>query len=110
MKLSDNLSPCSRRGGALLSAASMPRKDSFGQPIRLELCPACDADKPAAGVLLRWLTSGGGKDPARAAEGARLGMEWMKEGMAAHGWGWVPKGLPTEYLPRHTGPRTLGSG
>ncbi|MDX2824275.1 DUF6300 family protein [Streptomyces ipomoeae] len=31
----------------------MPSDDEQGRPIHLELCAACDADKPAAGALIR---------------------------------------------------------
>lgn len=66
----------------------MPQDDAEGRPIHLELCPVCDADKPAASALLRWLADGGGQDATRAEEGARLLLEWTKEGMAAYGWSW----------------------
>ncbi|WP_220133047.1 hypothetical protein [Streptomyces ipomoeae] len=31
----------------------MPSDDEQGRPIHLELCAACDADKPAVGALIR---------------------------------------------------------
>ena len=81
--------PCSRCGRAPLTSAVMPQRDAAGRPIRLELCPACGDDRPAATALLDWFAANGGLDPSRAAEGARLLMAWTQEGMAAYGWGWV---------------------
>ncbi|MFI9311457.1 DUF6300 family protein [Streptomyces triculaminicus] len=86
---SDKLPPCSRCGGRPLTSVVMPQDDAAGRPIHLQLCPACDAGKPAASALLHWLTSGGGHDPSRAEEGARLLLAWTKEGMADHGWTWL---------------------
>nr|WP_274036689.1 DUF6300 family protein [Streptomyces sp. MMBL 11-1] len=50
------------------------------------MCAACDADRPAAGALIRFFADGRGRDADRAKEGALLVLEWTKEGMAAHGW------------------------
>ncbi|WP_432190647.1 DUF6300 family protein [Streptomyces sp. Tue6028] len=86
---SQELPLCSRCGGDhLLTTATMPMKDAFGQPIELELCKKCDADQPAAAALVRFFTEGGGHDLSRSKEGAQLLMEWTKEGMAVHGWYW----------------------
>lgn len=82
----DKLPQCSRCRGDLITSVVMPQNDAEGRPIHLELCAACDADKPAPGALLRWFAEGGGRDTTRAEEGARLLMEWTKEGMAGHGW------------------------
>jgi hypothetical protein len=87
---SQELPHCSRcDGDHLLTTAVMPKKDTFGQPIHLELCKICDANQPAAAALIRFFTEGGGHDTSRSAEGAQLLMEWTKEGMAAHGWYWA---------------------
>lgn len=89
MEFSDNLPTCSRCHGDLTMSALAPQTDKHGQPIRLELCPACDTgntDRPAAGLLLQWLADGGGHDQSRAQEGGHLMLEWTKECMAAHGW------------------------
>lgn len=83
---SDRLPQCSRCRGDLLTSIVMPQNDEHGRPIHLELCPACDADRPAAGALIRYFEDGRGRDATRAKEGALLVMEWTKEGMAAHGW------------------------
>jgi hypothetical protein len=88
VEISDKLPQCSRCRGNLITSAVMPKDDADGRPIHLELCPACDADKPAAGALLRFLAEGGGRDETRGEEGARLLMEWTKESMADHGWYW----------------------
>ncbi|MET9499543.1 DUF6300 family protein [Streptomyces sp. NPDC006552] len=83
-------SPC--RGDLILSAVA-PKNDADGRPIHLQLCAACDtgdATRPAAGILVQFFTEGGGHDTARAAEGARLMVDWTKECMAGHGWHWKP--------------------
>ncbi|MGN9796206.1 DUF6300 family protein [Streptomyces sp. OZ13] len=110
IELSDQLPSCSRCGGEVLSSVVMPQTDAAGRPIHLQLCPACDADKPAASALLAWLADGGGHDPSRTQEGAMLLMEWTKEGMAEHGWHWAesPTGTPPPAgADGHTGPESL---
>ncbi|MET8038757.1 DUF6300 family protein [Streptomyces sp. NPDC005345] len=93
---SQDLPSCSRCGGdRLLTTPRMPMKDASGQPIELELCEVCDADKPAAAALIAFFTEGGGHDVSRSTEGARLLMEWTKEGMADHGWSWVERPSPS---------------
>lgn len=89
IEFSQRLSPCSRCGGSLVTSAVMPKDDEQGRPIHLELCPACDSDRPAAAAVRRWFASGAAQDPARVEEGGHLLLEWAKEGMAAHGWDWV---------------------
>lgn len=89
VELSGKLPACSRCRADLITSAVMPQDDDAGRPIHLELCRSCDADKPAAGPLLRWFATGGGHDPSRAQEGVRLMLEWTKEGMAEHGWYWA---------------------
>ncbi|MFF5881106.1 DUF6300 family protein [Streptomyces californicus] len=83
---SDRLPQCSRCRGDLLTSIVMPQNDEHGRPIHLELCPVCDANRLAAGALIRYFADGRGRDATRAKEGALLVMEWTKEGMAAHGW------------------------
>ncbi|WP_328698030.1 DUF6300 family protein [Streptomyces sp. NBC_00342] len=89
--ISDRLPLCSRCRGALLTSIVMPQNDEHGRPIHLELCAACDSDRPAAGTVSRFFVNGHGRDTARAKQGALLVMEWTKEGMAAHGWFWEQK-------------------
>lgn len=62
---SDKLPQCSRCRGDLITSVVMPQNDADGRPIHLQLCPACDADKAAAGALLVWFATGGGHDPSR---------------------------------------------
>ncbi|MCR3725249.1 hypothetical protein FHS35_002097 [Streptomyces umbrinus] len=50
----------------------MPKTDAYGRRIRLKLCKACDADKPAAAAVIGFFTTGGGHDLSRAEEGTRL--------------------------------------
>jgi uncharacterized protein DUF6300 len=85
---SDRLPQCSRCRGDLITSAVMPQDDEHGRPIHLELCAACDVDKPAAGALIRFFTGGGGRDTSRSEEGARLLWGWNREEMAAYGWFW----------------------
>ncbi|MEU2069948.1 DUF6300 family protein [Streptomyces anulatus] len=77
---SDRLPQCSRCLGDPLTSIVMPQNDEPGRPIHLELYAACDADRPAAGALIRYFADGRGRDATRA-----------KEGMAAHGWFWEEK-------------------
>ncbi|MEV7729749.1 DUF6300 family protein [Streptomyces sp. NPDC101733] len=86
VELSDQLPRCSRCRGDLVSSIVMPQDDAEGWPIHLELCWACDVDKPAAGALLGFFAEGGGRDIARVEEAARLLIAWTDEGMAGHGF------------------------
>ncbi|MFC9891468.1 DUF6300 family protein [Streptomyces pilosus] len=89
LEFSEAIPPCTRCDGQLIMSAQAPQTDRHGQPIRLELCPACDTgntDRPAAGLLLQFLANGGGQDLSRAQEAGHLITEWTKECMAAHGW------------------------
>ena len=85
VELSDRLPQCSRCRGDLITSVVMPQNDAEGWPIHLELCPVCHANKSAGGALVRWFADGGGRDPERLEEGARLLAEWAKEGMGEHG-------------------------
>ncbi|MFB1044458.1 DUF6300 family protein [Streptomyces chrestomyceticus] len=60
VELSDRLPQCSRCRGDLITSVVMPQDDEYGRPIHLELCAACDADKSAAGALIRFFAAGGG--------------------------------------------------
>lgn len=89
----NRLPQCSRCRGDLIVSAIAPKNDSYGRPIHLELCPACDAGdtaRPAAGLLVQFFADKGGHDRDRVEEGARLMADWTKECMAAHGWHWTP--------------------
>ncbi|MFD8227468.1 DUF6300 family protein, partial [Streptomyces massasporeus] len=52
--------PCSRCGGDLLLQWTGP----WGSGVWMELCPACYAERPAAGAFIRWHL-----DPERAPRG-----------------------------------------
>ncbi|MFF1690786.1 DUF6300 family protein [Streptomyces sp. NPDC058254] len=87
------LPQCSRCRADLTISAVAPKNDAAGRPIHLELCPSCDSgdpERPAAGLLVQFFADGGGRDTARAEEGARLMAAWTKECMASHGWHWRP--------------------
>jgi len=82
----NSLQPCTRCEGKLLLAATTPPR--LGS-LLLELCPACDAEKLAAGAFIRWVLAGEGKKemtPERVAEMARLHEAWLHEVMGEHGW------------------------
>jgi len=85
---SDRLPQCSRCRGDLIISTVMPQDDQDGRPIHLELCATCDADKPAAQALIRWIATGGGRDTSRSEEGAQLVVAWTREAMAVYGWSW----------------------
>ncbi|MET9890337.1 DUF6300 family protein [Streptomyces sp. NPDC006465] len=88
IQMSDRMPQCSQCGSDLIVSVVAPKNDTAGRPIHLQLCTACDGEKPAAGALLFWFASGGGHDMERSEEGARLLMRWTKEAMAEYGWYW----------------------
>jgi SAM-dependent methyltransferase len=72
------LRPCSRCGGDLLLQWNGP----WGTGVWMELCPACDAERPAARALIRWH-----RDPGRDPKALpKLFEDWETETMHAHGW------------------------
>ncbi|MEU0111492.1 DUF6300 family protein [Streptomyces sp. NPDC006251] len=72
------LRPCSRCGGELLLQWNGP----WGTGVWMELCPACDADRPAARAFIRWH-----RDPDRDPKALpQLFEDWEAETMHAHGW------------------------
>ncbi|MFI7019965.1 DUF6300 family protein [Streptomyces sp. NPDC050164] len=72
------LRPCSRCGGDLLLQWNGP----WGTGVWMELCPACDADLPAASAFIRWH-----RDPDRGPKALpKLFEGWETETMRAHGW------------------------
>jgi hypothetical protein len=75
LEFSEDLPPCSHCAGELMMSAVAPQTDKHGQPIRLELCPACDTgntDRPAASLLLQFFADGGVRDDARVQEDALI--------------------------------------
>jgi uncharacterized protein CbrC (UPF0167 family) len=107
---SDNLPPCARCGGPVLISGAVPVNDA--EPVQLQLCPACDADTPAAGAFIAWFRSGAGKvtDPQQVKDNARqaalLFDAWQEEAMTARGYHQVPNDPPAPY----TGPQPSGRG
>lgn len=87
----DKLPDCSRCGGRIIVNGATPLRDSFGRPIVLELCPSCDAEKPAAGALIRWFQSGAPADPAYRAgkRDAQRFQAWQEEALAPYGYRWM---------------------
>ncbi|MFH0246094.1 DUF6300 family protein [Streptomyces sp. HK10] len=70
--------PCSRCPGELLLYWHGP----LATGVWMELCPACDAHRPAARALIRWH-----RDPDRDPTALpKLFEDWESETMAAHGW------------------------
>lgn len=95
VKRSNSRTPCTRCGGELLITVKTPKQ--MGN-LLLELCPACDGDKPAAGAFIRWLQAGeGAKEMTqeRVAEMGRLNEAWLVEAMREHGWGYVKTPAPS---------------
>ncbi|MET7816090.1 DUF6300 family protein [Streptomyces sp. NPDC005395] len=88
LEFSDRLPQCSRCRGDLIMSGVAPENDEHGRPIHLELCPLCDAgdvNRPAAGLFVQFFADRGGHNDSRIEEGGHLMVEWIKEGMAAHG-------------------------
>jgi hypothetical protein len=70
--------PCSRCSGELLLYWHGP----LATGVWMELCPACDAHRPAARAFIRWH-----RDPDRDPTALpKLFEDWESETMAAHGW------------------------
>ncbi|WAU82496.1 DUF6300 family protein [Streptomyces sp. Qhu-G9] len=70
--------PCSRCGGDLVLHWHGP----WGTGVWMELCPACDADRPVARAFIRWHRDPD-RDPAILQE---LFEDWETETMHAEGW------------------------
>ncbi|MFF0142347.1 DUF6300 family protein [Streptomyces sp. NPDC005227] len=70
--------PCSRCGGELVLHWNGP----LVTRVWMELCPACDAHRPAARAFMQWH-----RDPDRdPAALPSLFEDWETETMRAHGW------------------------
>jgi hypothetical protein len=70
--------PCSRCGGDLLLHWHGP----LATGVWMELCPACDAHRPAARAFIRWHRDAD-RDPSALPQ---LFEDWETETMHAHGW------------------------
>ncbi|MDI6521702.1 DUF6300 family protein [Streptomyces coelicoflavus] len=87
--------PCSRCGTDLLLHWHGPLMTGIG----MELCPACDAHRPAARAFIRWY-----RDPKALPQ---LFEDWETETMHAHGWARAPQ---PDAPPRQSyGPWSSGS-
>ena len=76
--------PCSRCGEDLLLHWNGPIVTGVQW---MELCADCDAERPAAGALIRWH-----HDPDRDPKALpQLFEDWESETMHAHGWSRVPQ-------------------
>lgn len=96
--------PCSRCGGGLLLHWHSPLNGPFSRGIYLELCPACDASRPAAHAYIQWYRDLP-RDPKKLPE---LFEAWEDETMHAHGWARIlPPEAPTS-PPAH--PRLIPRG
>lgn len=77
------LRPCSRCGGDLLLQWNGP----WGTGAWMELCPTCDARRPAARAFIQWH-----RDPDRGPKALpQLFEDWESETMHAHGWARAPQ-------------------
>ncbi|MFI9772461.1 DUF6300 family protein [Streptomyces sp. NPDC052415] len=72
----------------------------------LELCPVCDADRPAATALIGWI-----RDSDRCpADLPQLFDDWESETMQALGWSFVPAAGASADLPSYEGHAPRGHG
>ncbi|MFB7032200.1 MULTISPECIES: DUF6300 family protein [unclassified Streptomyces] len=76
--------PCSRCGGELLLHWPGPLITSL---MLLELCPACDARRPAARVLIQWHRDTD-RDPKALPQ---VFEDWETEALYARGWARAPQ-------------------
>ncbi|MGW1619119.1 DUF6300 family protein [Streptomyces sp. NPDC002172] len=75
---SRQLPPCSRCGGGLALYWNAPLQTG----VMMELCPVCDAGRPAAAAFIRWH-----QDPDRDRTAVQELFEaWEEETLNAHGW------------------------
>ncbi|MFF8883176.1 DUF6300 family protein [Streptomyces flaveolus] len=75
--------PCSRCGTDLLLRWHGPLMTG----VWMELCPACDARRPAARAFIQWY-----RDPDRDPSALpKLFEDWETESMHAHGWARAPQ-------------------
>ncbi|MFI1076259.1 DUF6300 family protein [Streptomyces puniciscabiei] len=81
--------PCSRCGTELL----LHWHGALMTGVWMELCPACDAHRPAARAFIQWH-----RDPKAL---PKLFEDWESETMHAHGWARAPQpeGPPSPPVP-----------
>ncbi|MCX4706971.1 DUF6300 family protein [Streptomyces sp. NBC_01373] len=94
--------PCTRCGGALLLHWHGPLMTR----VWMELCPACDARRPAARAFIQWH-----RDAARDPKALpQLFEDWETETMHTHGWARAPQPEPPASLPPHLSLVPRGEG
>ncbi|WP_331726598.1 DUF6300 family protein [Streptomyces uncialis] len=94
--------PCSRCGGVLLLHWHGPLMTG----VWMELCPACDARRPAASAFIRRY-----RDPDRDLSALpRLFGDWETETLHAHGWARAPEPATPPGPPVHPGLMPRGEG
>ncbi|WP_405778843.1 DUF6300 family protein [Streptomyces sp. NBC_01378] len=93
--------PCSRGAGDLLLHWHGPLMTG----VWMELCPACDAHRPAARAFIQWYRDMD-RDP-KAPSPPQLFEDWETETMHAHGWSRAPQ---PEAPPSPPAPRTPRAG
>ncbi|MFR0367583.1 DUF6300 family protein [Streptomyces sp. MCC20] len=94
--------PCSRCAQDLLLYWNGPAMTG----VWLELCPICDASRPAATALIAWIRD----SDRRPADLPQLFDDWESETMQALGWSFVPAaGAPAD-LPSYEGHAPRGHG
>lgn len=72
----------------------------------MELCPACDARRPAARAFIQWH-----RDAARDPKALpQLFEDWETETMHTHGWARAPQPEPPASLPPHLSLVPRGEG
>jgi hypothetical protein len=94
--------PCSRCGTDLLLHWHGP----LATGVWMELCPACDAHRPAARAFIQWY-----RDPDRDPRALpKLFEDWETETMHAHGWARAPQpeAPPSSLVPLSLVPRGHG--
>ncbi|MDX2576654.1 DUF6300 family protein [Streptomyces scabiei] len=94
--------PCSRCGGDLLLHWHGPLMTG----VWMELCPACDAHRPAARAFIRWYRDAD-RDPTALPQ---LFEDWETETMHAHGWARAPQLAPPDSPPPPSGLTPRGRG
>ncbi|MFD5748991.1 DUF6300 family protein [Streptomyces sp. NPDC127033] len=97
------LPPCSRCEGELVLGW---RGGPLFNAVWMELCPVCDAHRPAARAFLKWH-----RDADRSAEDLpHLFSDWESETMQAMGWVRIMEDEMPSGLPLHKGPQPRGRG
>ncbi|MFE2038888.1 DUF6300 family protein [Streptomyces scopuliridis] len=95
------LPPCSRCEGTLTVGW---RGGPLFNPVWMELCPVCDAHRPAVSAFLKWH-----RDPERTSERLpQLFSDWETETVQAQGWLRITEDETSPDLPPYEGIQTRG--